>query len=344
MTPARRPSMKRLSFVIPFLNEAANLPVLYQRLKTVVPRLGCEAEYLFVNDGSRDASESLVRGWARSDPAVVLVNLSRNFGHQTAVFAGLQHASGDAVVILDADLQDRPEAVEAFLARWEAGADVVYAVREKRKENIFKRFLFSAFYRLLFRLASIPIPLEAGLFCLMDRKVVDVIAAMPERNRFVPGMRAWAGFRQEGVPVERDPRTDGPPRVRFHRLVGLALDAVFSFSTIPLRLATAVGLFSAFIAAVATGVVFYFRFFTTQAIPGWTSTLLSIFFFGSVQLISIGIIGEYLGRIYEEVKQRPAYVVREVVRGAAGDAPPAGGDGRDTTGGANAPPQPDMNE
>lgn len=312
--------MKSISIIIPFLDEEKNLPILFERLRNTLRPLPYRFDFLFVNDGSRDGSEGLVRKWVGEFDNVRLLNLSRNFGHQTAVFAGLQHAQGDAVVILDSDLQDRPEAIPSFIETWERGAEVVYAIRQKRKEFFVKRMLFALFYRLFAKLSSIRIPLEAGLFCLMDRKVVSVLAAMPERNRYIPGLRAWTGFRQAGVPVERDFRGDGPPRVKVMRLFSLALDAIFSFSKAPLRLATAMGLITACLSFVATSVVLYKKLFTDEAIAGWTSTLLSIFIVGSVQLISIGIIGEYLARIYEEVKQRPAYVVSEIV-GPSGNPP-----------------------
>jgi glycosyltransferase involved in cell wall biosynthesis len=303
---------KHITIVLPFYNEEKNLPVLYERLRQVASTLPYRFEFLFVNDGSSDRGTIFAREAALSGENVRLVDLARNFGHQTAVLAGLQHAEGDAVVVMDTDLQDRPEAIPLFIEQWEKGNEVVYAIRTKRKEFVLKRLLFASFYQILSRLSEIPIPLDSGLFSLMDRRVVDVLADLPERNRYLPGMRAWAGFTQIGVEIERDERLDGPPRISFYQLVKLATDAIFSFSRIPLRLATALGLFSAFLAVIATLMVLYDKFISLKAIPGWTSTLLSILFLGAVQLISLGILGEYLGRIYEEVKHRPPYVVRKI--------------------------------
>jgi dolichol-phosphate mannosyltransferase len=244
---------------------------------------------------------------------ICLLELSRNFGHQTAVYAGLQHATGEAVIIMDTDLQDRPEVISDFIQKWEEGAQVVYAIRKKRKENPIKRFLFYMFYKILNGLSNIPIPAEAGMFSLIDRQVVNLLANIPERNRFIPGLRAWVGFNQVGIPVERDERGDKIPRVSFIQLVRLATDAIISFSWIPLRVSTVLGILAAFLSITGTCIVLYKKFISLEAIPGWTSILLSIFFFGAVQLIIFGIIGEYLGRIYEEVKRRPPYVVRKVI-------------------------------
>lgn len=314
----------QITLVLPYFNEEQNLPVLYRQLREITAGLPYRFTFLFVSDGSTDGSTACVLDWVKENQDVLLVELSRNFGQQTAVFAGLQHAGGDAVIVMDTDLQDRPAAIGDFLRQWEGGAQVVYAVRQKRKENAAKRLLFSSFYKILARLADIPIPMEAGLFGLMDRRVVELLAAMPEGNRYIPGLRAWAGFTQVGVTVERDERGDEKPRASVITLFKLAMDAIFSFSRLPLRLATAMGLLSALLAIVATAVVLYSKFVTLKAIPGWTSILLSIFYFGAIQLITIGIIGEYLGRIYEEVKRRPPYAVRRIVRHPGGE--PGGAD------------------
>lgn len=308
---------ERVSIVLPFFNEEGNLPLLWSRLSVVLESTPCEWECVFVNDGSTDGSEAFLRPIAESGRlGVRLVNLSRNFGHQAAVSAGMHFSTGGAVVVMDTDLQDRPEAIPALLDEWRKGFHVVYAVRKKRKENAVKRFLFKTFYRVLARLSEIPIPMEAGLFCIMDRRVVDVVTACREKERYVPGLRAWAGFRQTGLEVERDRRGDDRPRVSLFRLFKLAADAVFSFSRIPLRIATILGVLAALSAFGGIGFVLYHKLFTGKAISGWTSTMVSIFFFGAVQLISIGIMGEYLGRIYEEVKRRPPFVVRDVAERA----------------------------
>lgn len=301
--------MKTVSFVLPFFNEFQNVPTLLDRLQAVCRSLPYVFEFVFVNDCSTDGTKGYLLERAREIPGLLVVNLSRNFGHQTAVFCGLTHASGDAVIIMDTDLQDRPEAVPAFLEQWEKGAEVVYAVREKRKENPIKRTLFASFHRMMARLSEIRIPVDAGLFSLMDRRVVDVLLSMPERNRYIPGLRAWVGFRQVGIPVERDSRGDKTPRVSLTRLTKLAMDAIFSFSTIPLRTATLLGIVSATGAFIGILVVLDFKLIHHIAIPGWASTMIGLCFFGGVQLLTIGILGEYLGRIYEEVKRRPPFVV-----------------------------------
>ncbi len=307
---------KKITLVLPYFNEEKNLPVLYRRLRVITNKLPYRFEYLFINDGSTDGTTDFVIKEITENKDVSLIDLSRNFGHQTAVYAGLQHAEGDAVIVMDTDLQDRPEAITAFLTKWEEGSKVVYAIRHTRKENIFKRPFFSLFYRILKRLSDIPMPMEAGIFGLMDRRVVDLISAMPERNRFIQGLRAWVGFSQTGIQVERDERGDRIPRVSFIQLIKLAMDAIISFSWVPLRISTVLGMIAAMISVIGTCIVLYKKFISYEAIPGWTSILLSIFFFGAVQLIIFGIIGEYLGRIYEEVKHRPAYIVRRVIRGA----------------------------
>ena len=307
---------KKITLVLPFYNEEVNLPILYQSLREITDPLPYDFEFLFVNDGSTDGSSDFVLEQIENHSDVCLIDLSRNFGHQTAVYAGLQHATGNAVIVMDTDLQDRPDAILDFISKWENGAHVVYAIRQDRKEGPIKRFFFSLFYRFLNILSNIPIPVEAGMFSLMDKRIVDLLTAMTERNRFIPGLRAWAGFTQVGIPVERDERGGGTPRVSFLQLTRLAIDAITSFSWLPLRIATALGIFAAFISIVGACIVLYKKFISLEAIPGWTSTLLSIFFFGSAQLITIGIIGEYLGRIYEEVKRRPAYVVKRVVGGS----------------------------
>ena len=281
---------KRVSVVLPFFNEERNLPLLHDRLRQVIQTLPYRFELVFVNGGSRDGSKAYLLDQLRSHEDIRLVDLSRNFGHQSAVLAGLHHASGDCVIMMDTDLQDRPEAIPRLLEEWENGFQVVYAIRKKRKELLPKRLLFAGFYLMLTRLSEVSIPKDAGLFSLLDRRVADVLVQLPERNRYLPGLRAWACFSQTGVEVERDERSDGPPRVSVMQLIKLALDAIFSFSRIPLRVATALGACSALLAVAATTVVLYKKFISLEAIPGWTSILLSILFLGAVQLFSLGIL------------------------------------------------------
>ena len=303
----------KITILLPFYNEEKNLPVLFDRIQTVIKDIPHDFEFLFIDDGSTDGSTDYIKQLMNQHKGITLIELSRNFGHQTAVYAGLQNSKGDAVIIADTDLQDRPEAFKDFIKSWETGSDVVYAVRKARKENIVKRFMFSIFYKLLNSISDIPIPVEAGLFSLMDRRVVNILANTPERNRYLPGLRAWAGFKQTGIEVERDERGDKTPRVSLIMLFRLASDAIISFSWIPLRISMFLGIFAIFLSIIGTSVVLYKKYISLEAIPGWTSTLLSIFFFGSIQLIIFGIIGEYIGRIYEEVKLRPPYVIKEII-------------------------------
>jgi glycosyltransferase involved in cell wall biosynthesis len=230
-----------VSVVIPVYNEQENLPILYERLTTVLKSAEPDYEIVFVDDGSRDRSLELLHGMENSDPHVCVVELARNFGHQVAISAGLDHARGRGVIIMDADLQDPPEVIPQFIAKWREGHDVVYAIREQRKENWFKRTAYAVFYRLLQRIANIRIPLDAGDFCIMDRRVVDVLVEMPERNRFVRGIRSWIGLDQVGLAYERQARYAGRPKFTFSRLLYLALDGLVSFSYVPLRMITMVG-------------------------------------------------------------------------------------------------------
>jgi dolichol-phosphate mannosyltransferase len=267
-----------------------------------------------VNDGSRDATALLLGRLAATDPRVSAVHLSRNFGHQPAVSAGLDAARGRAVVVMDGDLQDPPEVLPAFVAAWRAGAEVVYAVRTKRKEGPVKRLGYFIFYRLLRAVSDLDIPLDAGDFCLMDRTVVDVLRHLPERARFVRGLRTFVGFRQVGLAYERDARAAGAPKYTFRKLVGLALDGLVDFSSYPLRVVTYLGL-AAVVLAVALGGWAVTDAITNQSTPrGWASLLVVVLFLGAIQLVSLGLVGEYVRRIFLEVKGRPTYIVREVVR------------------------------
>ncbi len=308
-----------LSVVVPCFNEAAVLPLLHDRLATVLPTLGPRWEVILVDDGSAD--ETWRRMLDLHDPQgrFKAVRLSRNFGHQTAIAAGLAHARGDVVAVIDADLQDPPELLAQCLEHWRAGDDVVYLVRQKRKEGLAKRFLYSAFYRLLDRSSAVAIPRDSGDFCLMDRCVVDLIVSMPERHLFLRGLRAWAGFRQSALPYQRPARAAGETKYPLLKLVGLAADGLFSFSIIPLRLATWFGLLCALAASGWGAFVLVwrlagFRFlgYTAAELPGWTGGVLLVILFGSLQLVFLGVIGEYVGRIYEEAKRRPRWVTRSL--------------------------------
>ncbi len=304
----------RISFVIPLFNEQENLPELHRRLRAALDPLDIEPEIILVNDGSSDATPTMIHMLSQADPRVVGVMLSRNFGHQAAVSAGIAECTGDAVIVMDGDLQDPPEVLEQFIARWRDGAEVVYAVRTKRKEGLLKRTAYGAFYRLLRKLSDIDIPLDSGDFGLMDRKVVNALLALPERQRFVRGLRCFVGFRQEGLFYERAGREAGAPKYTFKALVRLAMDGLISFSSAPLNLITYLGLGSCVFALGLIAWVMGRAIIGQRPPEGWASTMVVVLFFGSVQLLSLGIIGEYLRRIFLEVKGRPTYIVRDVKR------------------------------
>lgn len=301
------------SVVIPILNEEDTLPELCRRLYTVIAAEGSVWEVIVVNDGSTDGTLQLLLQLREQYPELKIVNLARNFGHQPAVSAGIQYAGGRAVILMDGDLQDLPEAIPQLIEKWKVGYEVVYAIRTKRKEAPLKRMAFTAFYWLQTTLSSVKTPLNAGLFSLLDRKVVDVLRRMPEHNRYLPGLRAYVGFRQTGVEVERGGRQHGEPRVSVFHLIKLALDGMFAFSTMPLRLVFLYGFLLSIVALLIAAVGLYFRFVLERPFLSWTYGLTTVFFFGGVQLMSIGIIGEYIGRIYEEVKQRPYFIERDLI-------------------------------
>ena len=316
-----------ISVVIPCYNEEEVLPQLFARLGAAAETWGEEYEILLVDDGSRDATWQLILEQHARDERWRGISFARNFGHQTAISAGIHYARGCAVILMDADLQDPPEQLHRFIAAWRDGNDVVYAIRATRKENILKRAAYKAFYRVLRRLASIEIPLDSGDFCLMDRKVVDVLNAMPERNRFVRGLRSWAGFRQLGLEYNRDARAAGEVKYTLRKLIKLALDGVVSFSTTPLRMATYLGFVVSFFALLGAAVTILQRIFVEwftrmgfPYVPGFYALFTGMLFLGGVQLISLGIIGEYLGRIFDEVKGRPLWTIRETA-GLEMDAP-----------------------
>jgi polyisoprenyl-phosphate glycosyltransferase len=306
--------LPKYSFVIPLYNEEATIPELYRRLLAVMPQLDGEVELVLVNDGSRDRSLKLLRDLHQTDPRVCYISLARNFGHQVAVTAGLNFARGQAVVVLDADLQDPPELILDLVTQWHQGYAVVYAQRTQRhREGWFKRLTAFTFYRILKHLADVDMPTDTGDFCLMDRRVVDLLNAMPERNRYIRGLRAWIGFSQTAVPFERDPRFAGAVKYSFSQSLGLAINGLVSFSKVPLRLSTYTGLFAATIALLMAILVLYWRITAPLSpLTGLASIIVAIFFLGAVQLVSIGILGEYIGRIYEEVKGRPLYTLGEV--------------------------------
>jgi glycosyltransferase involved in cell wall biosynthesis len=302
-----------LSVVIPCMNEEEVLRDTNRRLVTVLEKAPVDFEIIYVDDGSTDSTPDLLRQLQAQDPHIRVVRFSRNFGHQIAITAGLEHASGDAVAIIDADLQDPPEVILEFLVKWLDGYDVVYGVRTERDgETAFKLWTAKFFYRFISRLSDTRIPLDTGDFRLLDRRVVDLLLSMPERDRFVRGMVSWLGFSQVAVPYRRAPRTAGTTKFSFFKMVRFALDGIFSFSILPLRLATWTGFAASALAILGIIIVLLDTFFHVPGmVKGWSSTVIAVLFIGGVQLICIGIIGEYVGRIYGESKRRPLYVVRE---------------------------------
>jgi polyisoprenyl-phosphate glycosyltransferase len=314
LTDASPYAVPRYSIVVPIYNEAENLPELQRRLSMVMAQLDGSVECILVNDGSGDRSLDLIRQIRQTDPRFCYVSLARNFGHQIAVTAGLHQARGKAVVIMDADLQDPPELMLAMIAAWRSGFEVVYAKRiQRRSESWFKRICAYGFYRLLRQLADVEIPTDTGDFCLLDRRVVNALNAMPERVRYLRGLRSWVGFRQTAVEFERDPRHAGTVKYTFRKSLKLAINGIVSFSQVPLRLSTYVGLLAACVALVMAGLILYWRLVIPNSpLTGFALILVAIFFLGAVQLVSIGILGEYVGRIYEEVKGRPLYTIGEI--------------------------------
>jgi dolichol-phosphate mannosyltransferase len=308
-----------ISVVVPCYNEEEVLGRLYERVSAAAEAWQEPFEVILVDDGSDEGTWQAVHDIHRRDPRWKALRFSRNFGHQTAVSAGLARAKGQAVIVLDADLQDPPEELERFVAKWREGYEVVYGVRRKRKEGLIKRLCYRFFYRILAGISSTPIPLDSGDFCLMDRKVVELLKSMPERNRFVRGLRAWVGFRQIGVEYQRQAREAGQPQYTFRKLVRLAVDGIFSFSTWPLRLATRLGLLVSTVAFLGAVLHLLQKLCAPllpevlQPVKGFPTTVIAILFLGGVQLICLGIIGEYIGRIYDEVKGRPSWIVRETL-------------------------------
>lgn len=303
------------SIIVPIYNEAETIPELYARVSHVIDQLDASTELILVDDGSRDASLKMLRSLHERDHRVCYLSLARNFGHQVAVTAGLNYSRGQAVIILDADLQDPPELIPEMLELWRQGNQVVYGQRtHRRQENWFKRWTAYSFYRILNRLADVKIPTDTGDFCLMDRQVVDVLNTLPERNRYIRGLRSWVGFKQTAIRFERDPRFAGEVKYTFRKSLSLAIDSMIGFSRVPLRLATYLGLCSAGLALAMMLLVIYWRLVEPASrLIGFTIIAVAVFFLGAVQLICIGILGEYIGRIYEEVKGRPLYTLKEVV-------------------------------
>jgi dolichol-phosphate mannosyltransferase len=310
MPTAEAASSPQLSIVVPLFNEEETLPELYRRVTAAMTQLAVSFELVLVNDGSRDSTPFLADSLQRRDPRVVVLHLTRNFGHQAAISAGIDHARGQAVVLMDGDLQDPPEVLGQFIEAWRAGNEVVYAIRTQRKEGLFKRTCYALFYRLFRFLSDLDVPLDSGDFCLMDRQVVDTLKALPERMRFVRGLRTFVGFRQVGLRYEREARHAGQPKYTLKALVRLAVDGLVSFSSYPLTLVTYMGLLSLFVAVGVAGYVLVDALHNHTAPRGWASLVMVVLFMSGVQLLSLGIIAEYIRRIFLETKGRPTYLVR----------------------------------
>jgi glycosyltransferase involved in cell wall biosynthesis len=299
-----------VSVVAPVFNEEAILPELYRRVRDVLDGAGEDWELVLINDGSRDSSPEIMRQLHEQDPRVKVVYFARNFGHQIAITAGTDYARGDAVVIIDADLQDPPEVILDLLAKWREGYEVIYAIRAQRRgETWFKEFTAKAFYRIIYRITDIDIPMDTGDFRLMDRKAVNALRGMREKHRFMRGLSVWIGFRQTGVEYVRAERYAGETKYPLKKMLRFALDGITSFSYLPLQLATYAGFICAALAVLGIIFTVVLRLSGSQAFYGQATTLVSVLFLGGVQLICLGIIGEYLGRIYDEVKGRPLYIV-----------------------------------
>ncbi|MEO2027268.1 MAG: glycosyltransferase family 2 protein [Fuerstiella sp.] len=317
-----------VSVVMPVFNEAAILRQLTDAVRNVLERCCRTWEIVYVNDGSADGSRALLDDLAEQDKRVVVVHLSRNFGHQPAVHAGLQHTRGAVAILMDSDLQDDPHAITEFLKKWEDGFDVVYAQRFNRKESLPKRVLFHSFYRVMNAVAESKIPEDAGNFSLMDRSVVDAMLSLPERERYLPGLRSWTGFRQTGIPVERLARHDDHPRVSLVGLFKLAKTAIFSFSSFPLTLFYGIAAVSSVVCLTSVGFVLYHKALTGFAIPGWASIIITASFFGALNAFGISVLGEYVIRIYDQVRARPIYVTDQVRNYVDATAQHSGDDSR----------------
>ena len=331
-----------ISIVVPCYNEEQSLPILYRELTSAfATRPNFDYELVFVDDGSTDRTAEILEGLAVANRRVTVITLSRNFGHQSAISAGLERASGDAVILCDADLQDTPEVMLQMINRWRDGADVVYAVRGRRQASAIKRAAYHVFYRLLNRVTDVGIPADAGDFSLMDRKVVDAINGLPECNRFIRGLRAWVGYDQYPLPYDRPARRVGESKYSLTRLLRLAFDGIFDFSTKPLTIIFFLGLASSALSVAGFAFFLAHRFIgfkvfghSPEEVPGITSVVLAVFFVGGVQLLSVGVVGEYIGRIYREVKRRPTFIVK-AVSGPADRAGP----GRQSPGSGVAGPE-----
>lgn len=310
----------RLSVAIPVHNEEGVLPELIKRVRAVLDQVpGGPHEIVFADDGSTDGTLTLIDEAAQQDPRILAISLSRNYGHQAALSAALDYVTGDATVVMDGDLQDVPEAIPKFLEKFSEGYDVVYAQRVRRKEPLVLRICYFTFYRLMAKLSDVRLPLDSGDFSLMSRRVVDNLRRMPEHHRYLRGMRTWIGFRQTGIPVERDKRYAGDSKYSWMRLLKLASDGIFAFSIVPIRASAILGALTIFLASLYSLAAIYAKFFWQQTPKGFTAEVVLLTFLFGILLLFLGIIGEYVGRVYEETKARPHYIVGRIVGQRSGE-------------------------
>lgn len=310
--------MKKISYLFPIYNESGNIELLYKTMLATIQPIAnkYEFEFIFVNDGSRDNSIDLLLTLQKRDKRVVVIDLARNFGHQIAVTAAIDHATGDALIIMDSDMQDPPAVSLELISKWEDGYEVVYAQRRSRKDTFFKKLTANIYYRVLHSLAEIDIPRNTGDFRLIDRRVADEMKKMPEHNRFLRGMISWVGFKQIAVQFDRDERNAGETGYPLKKMLRFAADGIMGFSNAPLKLIARTGYFFAALAFIGAMYALAVRvFFPNAAVEGWAFIVMAIFLIGGVQLIMLGVLGSYIGRIYTETQGRPLYVVREVIRG-----------------------------
>lgn len=323
----------RLSVAIPVHNEEKVLPELLRRVRAVLDQIpGGPHEVVFADDGSTDGTLALIEEAAQEDPRILAVSLSRNYGHQAALSAALDYVTGDATVVMDGDLQDVPEAIPQFLEKFSEGYDVVYAQRVRRKEPLVLRICYFTFYRLMAKLSDVRLPLDSGDFSLMSRRVVENLRRMPEHHRYLRGMRTWVGFKQAGIPVERDKRHAGDSKYSWMRLLKLASDGIFAFSIVPIRAAALLGALTIAVASLYSLFAVYAKFFLKQVPKGFTAEVVLLTFLSGILLLFLGIIGEYVGRVYEETKGRPHYIVGRVIGSANADAGASGGARRNSVG------------
>lgn len=304
----------KISVVIPVFNEEDVLPLLKERLTNALSKTGISYEVILINDGSHDRSAEFIQQWIRENPTISLIDLSRNFGHQPAITAGLAQATGDAVVVMDADLQDPPEVIPQLIEKWKEGYKIVLAERQSRGESFFRRCIFKFFYAIFLKLSELPSAVTSGVFGLMDRVVVDHLINLEERNRFIPGLRGWLGFNTATVYYERQTRAAGDPKQSLRRLIKYGLDAIFSFSYKPLRISFVSGFVVSMFCFFYSVVLVILRLWNINVVSGFTTIAVALLFLGGILLMSNGILGEYLGRIYDEVKRRPLYIVSRTIR------------------------------